>query len=85
MYEQNYQQRYGLYLEIFLNKIGPKLTQIFYDEDILLTSLQEISKTQTGNKHKQKEKKKFFEDGIKAYNEKLEGEVSLPINFKYFI
>ena len=83
MYEQNYQQRYGLYLEIFLNKIGPKLTQIFYDEDILLTSLQEISKTQTGNKHKQKEKKKFFEDGIKAYNEKLEGEVSLPINFKY--
>ena len=85
MYEQNFQQRYGLYLEIFLNKIGPKLTQIFYDEDILMTCLQEISKTQLDSKHKPKEKEKFFLDGIKAYNEKLEGEVSLPINFKYRI
>ena len=85
MYEQNFQQRYGLYLEIFLNKIGPKLTQIFYDEDILLTSLQDMAKSQLGNKHKQKEKNKFFLDGIKTYNEKLEGEVSLPINFKYRI
>ena len=83
MYEQNFQQRYGLYLEIFLNKIGPNLTKIFYDEDILLTSLQEISKTQLGSKHKQKDKLRLFQESIKAYNEKMEGDVSLPLNFKY--
>ena len=85
MYEQNFQQRFGLYLEIFLNKIGPILTKIFYDEDILLTTLQEISKTQLGDKSKSREKIKLFEEKIKLYNEQLEGEVSLPINFKYRI
>ena len=85
MYEQNFQQRFGLYLEIFLNKIGPNLTKIFYDEDILMTSLQEMSQTQLGNKHKQKDKVHLFEESIKAYNEKMESDVSLPINFKYRI
>ena len=85
MYEQNFQQRFGLYLEIFLNKIGPNLTKIFYDEDILLTSLQEMAKTQLGNKQKLRDKKHILEESIKAYNEKMEGDVSLPINFKYRI
>ena len=88
MYEQNFQQRFGLYLEIFLNKIGPILTKIFYDEDILLTTLQEISKTQLGDKTKSRDKRdkiKLFEEKIKLYNEQLKGEVSLPINFKYQI
>ena len=85
MYEQNFQQRYGLYLEIFLNKIGPNLTKIFYDEDILMTSLQEMSLTQLDKKHKQKDKIKLFQESMKAYNEKMEGDVSLPLNFKYRI
>ena len=83
MYEQNFQQRFGLYLEIFLNKIGPNLTKIFYDEDILMTSLQEMSKTQLGNNQRIKDKKHLLEESIKSYNEKMEGDVSLPINFKH--
>ena len=88
MYEQNFQQRYGLYLEIFLNKIGPNLTKIYYDEDILLTNLQEIALKQLDFKSKQKDKQLFFAESVKAFNEQLEneiGEISLPLNFKYRI
>ena len=42
MYGKNFQQRYGLYFEIFLNKIGTNLSKIYYDEDILMTNLQQI-------------------------------------------
>ena len=89
MYEQNFQQRYGLYLEIFLNKIGPNLTQIFYDEDILMTNLQQIALKQLENKsHGKKQQNNFFIESVSIFNEKLEkeiGEISLPLNFKYRI
>ena len=88
MYEQNFQQRYGLYLEIFLNKIGPNLTKIFYEEDILMTNLQEVALKQLDFKSKQKDKQSFFAESVKTFNEKLEneyGEISLPLNFKYRI
>ena len=88
MYEQNFQQRYGLYLEIFLNKIGPSLTKIFYDEDILMENLKEIALKQLDFRAKQKDKQSFFANSVKAFNEKLQneiGEISLPINFKYRI
>ena len=88
MYEQNFQQRYGLYLEIFLNKIGPNLTKIYYDEDILMTNLQEIASKQLDVKLKQKDKQNFLAESVKGLNEKLEneiGEISLPLNFKYRI
>jgi phosphatidylinositol-4-phosphate 3-kinase len=88
MYEQNFQQRYGLYLEMFLNKIGPNLTKIYYDEDILMTNLQNIALAQLDNKTKQKDKQKFFSETVKNFNEELEnniGEISLPLNFKYRI
>ena len=88
MYEQNFQQRYGLYLEIFLNKIGPNLTKIYYDEDILMTNLQEVALKQLDFKAKQKDKQSFFAESVKNLNEKLEkeiGEISLPLNFKYRI
>ena len=88
MYEQNFQQRYGLYLEIFLNKIGPNLTKIYYDEDILMVNLQQIATKQLDFKSKQKDKQNFFAESVKNFNEKLEneiGEISLPLNFKYRI
>ena len=88
MYEQNFQQRYGLYLEIFLNKIGPSLTKIFYDEDILMENLKEVALKQLDFKSKQKDKQNFFANSVKSFNEKLEneiGEISLPLNFKYRI
>ena len=44
-----------------------------------------MAKTQLGNKQKLRDKKHILEESIKAYNEKMEGDVSLPINFKYRI
>ena len=88
MYEQNFQQRYGLYLEIFLNKIGPNLTKIFYDEDVLLNKLEEICETQKNKKLSKKDKQNHFNKTINDFNELLEkekNEVSLPFNFKYRI
>ena len=86
MYEQNFQQRYGLYLEIYLNKIGPNLTKIYYDEDILMINLQEIANRQMNLKNKQKDRQNFFALSVKEFNERIEneiGEISLPLNFKY--
>ena len=88
MYEQNFQQRYGLYLEIFLNKIGPNLTKIYYDEDILMTNLEQIASKQLEVKTRQKDKQNLLAESIMGLNEKLENEineVSLPLNFKYRI
>ena len=88
MYEQNFQQRYGLYLEIFLNKIGPNLAKIFYDEDILLNKLEEICEGQKNKKWGKKEKQNCFNKTINDFNNLLEtqkNEVSLPLNFKYRI
>ena len=57
MYEQNFRQRYGLYLEIFFNKIGLTLTEIFYDEDKLLLELEGICETQKNKKLGKKKNK----------------------------
>ena len=86
MYEQNFQQRYGLYLEIFLNKIGPNLAKIFFDEDLLLTKLEEICERQKDKKLNKKEKLNNLKELIHVFNEKLTDqlkEISLPIGFKY--
>ena len=81
MYEQNFQQRYGLYLEIFLNKIGPNLTKIFFDEDILLAKLDEICVGQKDKKMNKKDKANNFKTLINGFNTNLTEqyhEISLP-------
>ena len=86
MYEQNFQQRYGLYLEIFLNKIGPNLAKIFFDEDLLMTKLEEICEYQKNKKLGKKDKLNNFKDSIHLFNKQLTdqlNEISLPIGFKY--
>ena len=88
MYEQNFQQRYGLYLEIFLNKIGPTLAKIFFDEDKLLSCLEEICESQKNKKLAKKEKQNMFNESVNKFNQDLTGEtneISLPLNFKYRI
>ena len=88
MYEQNFQQRYGLYLEIFLNKIGPNLTKIFFDEDILLAKLDEICVGQKDKKMNKKDKANNFKTLINGFNTNLTEqyhEISLPLDFKYRI
>ena len=86
MYEQNFQQRYGLYLEIFLNKIGPNLAKIFFDEDVLMMKLEEICETQKSKKLSKKEKANIYKDLINGFNYYLNEqlhEISLPLNFKF--
>ena len=88
MYEQNFQQRYGLYLEIFLNKIGPNLTKIFFDEDILMVKLDEICVGQKDKKMNKKDKLNNFKTLINGFNTNLAEqyhEISLPLDFKYRI
>ena len=88
MYEQNFQQRYGLYLEIFLNKIGANLTKIFFDEDKLLTNLEDICEGQKNKKMNKKDKQNSFNDIINKFNQEIldeKNEISLPLNFKYRI
>ena len=88
MWEQNFQQRYGLYLEIFLNKIGPNLTKIFFDEDVLMTKLEEICQMQKDKKLSKKDKLNNFKTLINGFNANLSEqlhEISLPFDFKYRI
>ena len=88
MWEQNFQQRYGLYLEIFLNKIGPNLTKIFFDEDVLMTKLEEICQMQKDKKLSKKDKLNNFKTLINGFNTNLAEqlhEISLPFDFKYRI
>ena len=88
MWEQNFQQRYGLYLEIFLNKIGPNLTKIFFDEDVLMTKLEEICQMQKDKKLSKKDKLNNFKTLINGFNTNLSEqlhEISLPFDFKYRI
>ena len=88
MWEQNFQQRYGLYLEIFLNKIGPNLTKIFFDEDVLMTKLEEICQMQKDKKLSKKDKLNNFKTLINGFNTNLTEqlhEISLPFDFKYRI
>ena len=88
MWEQNFQQRYGLYLEIFLNKIGPNLTKIFFDEDVLMTKLEEICQIQKDKKLSKKDKLNNFKTLINGFNTNLSEqlhEISLPFDFKYRI
>ena len=87
IYEQNFQQRFGLYLEIFLNKIGPNLTKIFFDEDLLLLKLEQICEEQKNKQLKKKDIPKFS-DHMNSFNESISKDnniISLPINFKYRI
>ena len=85
MYNPDVQKRFGLYLEVFLNKISEALYKIFRDEDYLLKEL-----TQTAIKIKKKmpkeERDKIFRQDLENLNKELlskKKEISLPLNFKY--
>ena len=75
-------------MEIFLNKIGPNLTKIFFDEDILLAKLDEICVGQKDKKMNKKDKANNFKTLINGFNTNLTEqyhEISLPLDFKYRI
>ena len=88
MYNQNVQQRFGLYLEVFLNKIGPTLGTIFNDEDFLIKNLIKIAEIPKDPHKSKNEKSILFTGTLEAFNQTLENEhraISIPLNFKYRI
>lgn len=86
MYNPIVQQRFGLYLEIFLNKIGPGLRKIFEDESSLIKILLEVADIPHCKSYKNAEDKlKKFRDALSEINQEFffdGNEVSLPLNFK---
>lgn len=87
MYNPNVQQRFGLYLEVFLTKIGEKLCKIFSDEAWFVSELLKVA--DIPKKQKKDDKLLSFKAGLKNIQNLMESknitEVSLPLNFKYRI
>jgi hypothetical protein len=80
------QQRFGLYLEIFLNKIGKNLRKIFVDESRLINALLIVADIPHSKLFKTKEEKlSKFRQALVDINSRLftdDQEISLPLNFK---
>lgn len=85
MYNTTIQQRFGLYLEVFLSKIGKSIYRSFEDEVWLVNKLLDVADIPFVPEHKEKKDKlkKAYEDALqKVSDEFLSREISLPINFK---
>jgi len=85
MYNTNIRQRFGLYLEIFLSKIGDDLRKIFEDEVLLIKNLLEVSDIAFINKNITKEKiKSTLENKLDKIQDNLfiDREISIPYNYK---
>ena len=87
MFNANVQRKFGLYLEVFVNKISEALYKIFKDEDYLLKKLTLSAEKVKINKNVNERLKNFRQD-MKKLNKELKNnkkEISLPLNFKYRI
>ena len=85
MYNQEVQKKFGLYLEIFVNKISMPLYKIFKDEDLMLKTLITYAEKVKKNQPKE-ERDKIFKQDLSSLNElykQKKKEISLPLNFKY--
>ena len=87
IYNPIVQQRFGLYLEVFLDKIGENLREIFTDESLLITHLIKAAEVPTKTGLTEAEEKALLQDHLIEINDNIERsrrkEISLPINFKY--
>ena len=84
MYNQEVQKKFGLYLEVFVNKIGLPLYKIFKDEDLMLKALITYAEKVKKNQPKE-ERDKIFKQDLASLNElykQKKKEISLPLNFK---
>jgi len=86
MYNPNVQQRFGLYLEIFLSKIGKELNKIFESEIFLVKRLLKAADIphEKGIKNEEAKLAKFRKE-LSEINTEIESknlEFSLPLNFK---
>ena len=84
MYNQEVQKKFGLYLEVFVNKISLPLYKIFKDEDLMLKTLITYAEKVKKNQPKE-ERDKIFKQDLASLNElykQKRKEISLPLNFK---
>ena len=84
MYNPNVQQRFGLYLEVFLNKIGPDLRRVFEDEAWLIERLLAIADLPHDLNYKKNEflLKQIYIDELETLNKQFKGrEISMPLNY----
>jgi len=80
-----FRQKFALYLNVFLNKIGEDLCKIFFDEDFLLKNLLKLTNIMNKKKLSKQEKIQLFKDSLNAFNELLKAsnrEISLPFDYK---
>ena len=86
MHNVNVQQRFGLYLQVFLSKIGPKLIKIYQQECEFVRRMNIISEIPKNKKITNKNTlKKMFSDALTEYNNEIISrnlEISMPLNFK---
>jgi len=86
MSNANIQQRFGLYLQVFLSKIGPKLIKIYEQECDFVRRMNLIAEIPKNKKITNKNVlKKKFTDALSSYNEEIMSnnlEISMPLNFK---
>ena len=80
MYNVNFQQRFGLYLNIFLKKIHPSIRNIFENEDWLVRNLIEVS--DIGFKKGVDINSKLYEHLNKLNIDFKYKDVSIPFNYK---
>ena len=83
MHNVNVQQRFGLYLQVFLSKIGPKLKEIYKQEIEFVKEMNKIS--EIPKKKSNKNALKEFTDALTKYNNEIVSkklEISMPLNFK---
>ena len=86
MHNVNVQQRFGLYLQVFLSKIGPKLLKIYQQESEFMTRMNLIAEIPKDKRitNKNTLKNKFIK-ALKDYNDEIASknlEISMPLNFK---
>ena len=86
MHNVNVQQRFGLYLHVFLSKIGPKLITIYQQECEFMRRMNLIAEIPKNKKiANKKTSQKLFVNALTEYNKEMESknlEISMPLNFK---
>ena len=83
MYNPNIQQRFGLYLDVFLSKIG-ELRKIFEQEVWLVNQLLRVADIPHDKNLKSKDEKiNFFKKALNEINKNNPFDsLSVPLNFK---
>lgn len=83
MHNENIRQRFGLYLEVFLLKIGHELRSVFEDETWLINKLLKLSDIGFIKDKTREEIQEILHEKLNQLNEEFSNkEISIPLNYK---